>query len=97
MILSLIFRRPKENGLTAGAASMDCISPLTIKISVASYSISCLLLDVREGRNISTGISDFFFLNKTFLKNNITGLLRSYSQVIILQRKYIQVSEYCAS
>ena len=60
VIFLLISLRSKQNGLTAGAVSMDCIRPLAIEISVASCSISLLLLDVREGRNIPTDISDFF-------------------------------------
>ena len=60
VIFLLISLRSKQNGLTAGAVSMDCIRPLATEISVASCSISLLLLDVREGRNIPTDISDFF-------------------------------------
>ena len=60
VIFLLISLRSKQNGLTAGAVSMDCIRPLAIEISVASCSISLLLLDVREGINIPTDISDFF-------------------------------------
>ena len=60
VIFLLIPLRSKQNRLTAGAVSMDCIRPLAIEISVASCSISLLLLDVREGRNIPTDISDFF-------------------------------------
>ena len=56
----------KQNGLTAGAASMDCISPLPSEMNSAVPS-AFYLLAVREGRSISTNISEFF-LKKNFLK-----------------------------
>ena len=52
----------KQNGLTVGAACMDCISPLTSEMSTAGF------LDVREERGISAGISKFFLLKLNFLK-----------------------------
>ena len=53
----------KQNGLTAGAASMDCISPLPSEMNVAVPSVFCLL-DVREERSIFTIISEFFLKMK---------------------------------
>ena len=49
----------KQNGLTAGAASMDCISPLPSEMSAAVPSAFCSCM-WREGRGISTNISEFF-------------------------------------
>ena len=47
-----------QNGLTAGAASMDCISPLPSEMNAAVPWAFCLL-DLRKGRSIFT-ISEFF-------------------------------------
>ena len=49
----------KQNGLRAGATSMDYISPLPTEKNAAVPSNFCLL-DVREKRRIAANISEFF-------------------------------------
>ena len=65
---------------------MDFISPLPSEISSAVPSAFWSYRCERGKRGISTG--DFF------LK---IGLLRNYAQVFILQRRFIQILEYCVS
>ena len=76
MLISL-----KQNGLTAGATSMDCISPLPSEMSGAAVQ---WCKDLREGRGISTKISEFF-LNQTFFKNK--RIIKELSSDIYFTKK----------